>query len=327
MENNNDEKIDIMFKKISEARRTHLEGQMRSAVEKILKSKAKSNATYSVEITERFDKEEPHQFVWISLKIMMSDKPLPFMVATPQGMMQPMSTAIKVVDMEVYEPSDIDHWLDHVERIKKQENLYLEKEGKVEKGSLNSNDETAERIESAMNQELTDEQNIIEQQWMFMPLFTSLSPKKKTKEEYISTFYKHMRLFANRIMDTHIHRDNENSIGAYNYIHSGFVMLMSEFDMCDFTEFSKEQLEMFGFINWRNKMMMIPMWAFPCVLKNNDGLKVTDIQGQTFVVGKSFIDTENKNGSMAVGFPFKMEGGEVKFTFDYEKPENSEQKT
>ena len=51
---------------------------------------------------------------------------------------------------------------------------------------------------------------------------------------------------------------------------------------------------------------MIFQYGLSYYIKNNDSLKLMDIHNQEFILGKEYIDTENKNGSMSVGFPFTI---------------------
>lgn len=300
-ENPNAAKIKSIMEGLSTERRTYVEDLMKSTLEILKKQNAKSGNEYNFEITERFDKEEPHQFLWISFVAILVPHPFISLKENSMGLF------IKVIDMELYEKSEVNDWLDHISRIEKN-NIHLEQEG-ITQAKFDSNSETNRTInslEESMNQEMYDEEDIIEQQWVFSSLFTSVNPDKKTNEQYIKIFHKYMVNFSNRIMDTHIKMDEGNLPLSYDYIHNGLTMLISDFEMCDFTKFNKSELETLGFINWRNKIMMIPLWAFPIILKNNDSLKLMDIHNQEFILGKEYIDTENKNGSMSVGFPFTI---------------------
>lgn len=319
---NNEEKVRIMFDKLSDSRRKQIEGQITDAVKTLEDNNAKENVDYAIEITDKFDKEEPHQFVWI--KTVISFHNSSFAVQTPQGIRPAKAAKVAVVDMEVYDSSSLDHWLDHCERIKKQDNLYYSKDGVEKKNKFDDNNLVNE-IESALNEELEDETLINEQEYSFSDLFISNHPTKKSKEQYKNIFIGHARIFANRILDVKlkINPDNVNSAlpSGMGFVNDALLWLTSEFELCDFTEFNKSELEMFGFVNWRNKFLMIPIWAFPIILKNNKGLKLTDINGNTFVLGKDYIDMEHRNGNMPIGFPFKIEEGEEKMEFNYEKTE------
>ncbi len=344
----NEEKVRLMVDKLSPERKKRMEEMMQQSAQAIKNNGFDLKNQYTVEITEKFDKEEPFQFIW--MKLMVNFVPTQFMMMTPQGMQAQMGLMFKVVDMEVYEQSTINDWLDHVQRIKGQNSLYYEKDGEVQNKETNNDklmiqetkfdekkniqetkvlnpnaeekNKNLEQPEFSPENELTDEQKISEQKWGYVPFFSGDNPVKKSNKEYLDLFSKNTRHFANRIMHTHIYGSFEQRDVDYMFIHQSLVNMVSDFEMCDFTSFTKSELEFFGFTNWRNKSMMIPLWAFPIVLKNNDGLKLIDIHGQEFIVGKDYIEEENKNGCMAIGFPMKKNGNEFELILNYDKTEN-----
>lgn len=303
---NNSAKIEIMLSTLSPDRKKHLEDISSNASRLLLEKNVNTNGSYKVEITERFDKEEPKQFVYFLIDIRFQHVP----------QQNGYASHITILDMEVYKEDNIDHWLDHNDRINKQNSLYSELEGKVVQDNI-----TTQTTENKIQNEddMTDEEYVNEQLWLYLNLFTSPSPKKRTNKEYINIFHKTMVMFSNRAMETFISTDQDNAMESFNYIQEAYNKLMSEFDLCDFTSFNKSELEELGFINWKNKMMLLPLWAYPCIMKNNDGLIVNDIHGNKFVVGKNYIDIENKNGRMVVGFNFTTEEGKTKFNFEYDK--------
>lgn len=323
----NSEKVNIMFNSLSKERRTHIENQIQGVINLLLDKKAQLGTEHSVELTERFDKEEPHQFIWLSMKILFIQQP--YMVQTPQGMSQAIGYATRIVDAEVYGTGGIDHWIDHVQRIKKQDNIYLSKDGVVEQDKTESNNfnETVNNIEKEMNEEnkeeFTEEDAINEQLWEFKEMFNLPNPVQRTTKEYIKTYQRYMSVFSNKLMEMRLDSDEDNFFGIVSDIQNSLSMLMSEFDKCNFTSFRKAELESLGFINWRNKIMLIPVWAYPCILKNNHGLVVKSTYGDELIVGRNFMDTDSaNNGSMPVGFPFTVIKGavnETKFVFEYRK--------
>lgn len=319
MEDNqdNDSKVELFMNNLSEEKRNHVKQVLQSTVNTLKENKANEDATFIVEITEKFDKVEPAEFIWMRVSISLLNNPL--IIQTPEGN-QHVKTVVKIIDGESYNIDTFGTWIDHVERIKKSPLLYMEKEGEVIENKFdNPMQDTILSIEREINDEIknesterdiTDEELINEQSWFFSELFASAHPIKKTNEQYIKTFQKHMKLFCNRMMDTFLNQENENLGGAYHHLQNGFIMLTSDFEMCDFTSFKKEELETFGFTNWRNKILMIPLWAFPIVLKNNTGLILKDIHGDSYIVGTDYIDDENKGGNMIVGIPITYDNDE-----------------
>lgn len=327
---NNQEKVNLMMNMLSSERKAIIEVQVNDTVNSIKKNQKNHDTVFKIELTHDFGAEEPRQYVWISFKVTMS--PIPFMIPTPQGTVQFTDTFVQATDMDVYLPDDINDWLDHVDRLNKQTNLYLEKQGKVEQSIDDEKNKIKVNLSSVIHDklndnELSDDEDtesenelMIEQQWMFSDLFASVRPEQRTKEAYLNIFNKHTALLLNRIMDTHINmEDDDNVDGAYNHVHHGLVTLISEFEKCDFTVFNKKELETLGFINWRNNIMLIPLWAFPIILKNNIGLSVKHIHDFNVTVGTDYIPIDDKNGMMSVGFPFSVEDKVVNFKFEYLK--------
>lgn len=307
---NNATKIEIIMDKLSKERQNHINALIEGAINKI-KNNSNQNTTYNLEITERFDKEEPFQFVWLSLSFSIQN--LGFAIPTPNGMANAIGTNLVITDIEIYPQSDIDGWLDHVKRIKEQEATNLLKEAEVKNNaSNNKNIDNQVEVDTDDEDDRMDEQKAVEElEWLFTPLFSSPFPKEYSTDEYIKIFQRYSSIFANRIISGFINIQDEPIQSIKNKIDEALIMLTSEFDKCDFTKFSKEQLEQLGFVNWRNKTLMIPIWAYPIILKNNNGLIVIDVQGEEWVIGKEYIFTEDKNGAMMVGIPFKKVKSEV----------------
>lgn len=317
----NSEKVKIAMDNLSTERKNHIHKLIENSINP-LKNNANQNMTYQLEITERFDKEEPHQFVWMSFNFSLQH--LGFLIPNYNGgMIGAVQAHASITDMEIYSPPDIDGWLDHVQRIKdlQSKNLLKNDEDKKEETSnntviINNQNEIDMNDE---NDDLDEQKAIEELEYLFSPLFSSPYPKSHSNEDYIKIFQKYSAIFANRVMAGFINMQDEPISLVQNRVNEALVMLTSEFENCDFTKFSKEQLETLGFVNWKNKILMIPIWAYPIILKNNKGLILNDIKGEEWFVGKDYIFTEDKNGVIAVGIPFKKTSNSFEVITDYLK--------
>jgi len=313
---NNDTKVELAMNNLSTDRRNHINALIQGAINKI-QNNPNQNLTYNIELTERFDKEEPYQFVWLSLSFSVQN--LGFSIPTPNGLVNAIQANLTITDMEIFSQSNIDGWLDHVKRIKEQEATNLLKQGEI-KNNVSDNKKVDNQVEVDTNDDddRIEEQKAIEElEWLFTPLFSSPFPKEYSTEEYMKIFQRYSSIFANRIISGFINIQDEPIQSIKNKIDEALIMLTSEFDKCDFTKFSKEQLEQLGFVNWRNKTLMIPIWAYPIVLKNNKGLILHDIKGEEWFVGKDYIFTEDKNGVMMVGIPFKKTSDSFEIISNY----------
>lgn len=313
---NNDTKVELAMNNLSTDRRNHINALIQGAINKI-QNNPNQNLTYNIELTERFDKEEPYQFVWLSLSFSVQN--LGFSIPTPNGLVNAIQANLTITDMEIFSQSNIDGWLDHTERIKESQATDLLKQ---EEDKNNSNNvkimDNQNKVDTNDDDDRIEEQKAIEElEWLFTPLFSSPFPKEHSTDEYMKIFQRYSSIFANRIISGFINIQDEPIQSIKNKIDEALIMLTSEFDKCDFTKFSKEELEQLGFVNWRNKTLMIPIWAYPIILKNNIGLIVLDLQGEEWVIGKEYIFTEDKNGAMMVGIPFKKNSDSFEIISNY----------
>jgi hypothetical protein len=79
-----------------------------------------------------------------------------------------------------------------------------------------------------------------------------------------------------------------------------------KFSKCDFTKFNSQQLKFFGFVNWSDKMMLIPVWALPVVMMNNKGIKLTSIDKKEVVVGRDVLEFRVRYGCTIYGLQMEQ---------------------
>lgn len=95
----------------------------------------------------------------------------------------------------------------------------------------------------------------------------------RTNQEYIDMFNVYSRKITNDAMTIYyFHKLDENET-LVKSLHS-LKNLQLSFSNCDFWKFTKNELGQFGFMNWSDELMLIPVWVFPVVLKNSKDKKV-----------------------------------------------------
>jgi hypothetical protein len=70
----------------------------------------------------------------------------------------------------------------------------------------------------------------------------------------------------------------------------------------DILSLSKEELFTLGFANWKDSLLLIPLYLLPCLPK---GTKVESIAGGKAVLGVDDIDNDVRAGCIAYGIPMK----------------------
>lgn len=79
--------------------------------------------------------------------------------------------------------------------------------------------------------------------------------------------------------------------------------LQNSFRGVNFFDLPKEMLYNLGFGNWDNRLLLIPLYVFPTLPY---GTKLTSISNETKIVGKDYIDNDNRYGCIAYGFPSSL---------------------
>ena len=73
------------------------------------------------------------------------------------------------------------------------------------------------------------------------------------------------------------------------------------FAVADLKSVSKNTLYRYGFVNWDDSLLLIPVWAFNLI---KDGEVLTSISGSKETKGKDYIDLDSRAGALAFGFKY-----------------------
>lgn len=101
--------------------------------------------------------------------------------------------------------------------------------------------------------------------------FYSKSEPDKSNAEYLSIFRTYSRNIVNFTMLIYYNHKDDSEMGdnhVMKLIHA-LKNLQNNFSNCDFWKFSRYELGQLGFINWSDEILLIPIWAFPVILKNS----------------------------------------------------------
>ncbi len=142
---------------------------------------------------------------------------------------------------------------------------------------------------------------------------------EKSNEEYLSIFRLYSRNMVNQVMRGYYgHKidfdanekdndDDENNNDDTDVVLGSLYSLknlQASFCKCDFWKFNKYELGQLGFINWSDELLLIPIWAFPIILRNSRD-KILYCPNNENIIVKNIDITEHpssKYGCVPYGF-------------------------
>lgn len=327
-------KLSIMWEMLSKERQGQINKMLIDTIDKFKKSgQLEVGKIYPFELTHGFDQEEPKQYIYMmcAFRLTKLDNPIIINKSLP-----PVTTGLDIAmqDVEVFKEDQMFNWLDHVNRIEKnnsqnkenqlfyEDNIFKkDKEGeKSESGSEQQQEKKSENKKANPNQcninkpidDNTDMKkdsigvmvgriDFVEDNKSEIDNKYSVKhgiPKKelfdfyeenepdKSNDEYLSLFKTYSRNIVNHTTVTyytHRIRDEESDSQVLNLIHA-LKNLQASFCKCNFWNFNKQELGQLGFMNWSDEILLIPVWAFPIILKNSkDKLVYTPSSDETLI--------------------------------------------
>jgi hypothetical protein len=299
-ENKNNVKIQLMLELLSKERQVEIQRAIYNTIMELTKNmKPEDAATLHgkvFEITIAFDKEQPFQYVYFIGQLIKVDVPIPPEKLKTITIFPYMVMQFIIQDLEVYKQDNIDSWLDYKKKIEQQKSIYYENQTTGEKKI--SNEEI--KFDGAKEKDITSDE-MYEYYSEFVP--------KYSIDEYIDKFYFASRSMINDVFEGKIYRKHWGDNHCLKKSFSLVTALQNYFSAVDFTEFNKAELEQIGFINYRDRCMLIPIWAYPIALKNHNGLEVETVSGTNKIIGID-IDVADSNNyesrSGVVGFGLKL---------------------
>ncbi len=289
-------KADKSLKLLSDGRVNEVFDTLVQTLFNIRKSdKLEYNKAYPLELTKAFDQEEPTQFIYAKCTFQVIERTVAENDSIPK---KEHETQISIEDLEIFRKDEMFEWIDHVNRItkeSKEDSLYSEnsifknddnndgnsdenKSNKSTQANIRKNipKEFFKRLGNGLNPEDTLESNLDpsmnneEDEGGDIYDFYDEDMPQYTEEEYLDKFRMYSKNMANSVMEGYIHPEffsDEMSLTKFDLVNS-LKDLQNEFSNCDFWEFKKESLLELGFTNFDNKILLIPLWAFPIIGMN-----------------------------------------------------------
>ncbi len=334
---------------LSKERQAQINKMLIDTIDKFKKSgQLEVDKIYPFELTHGFDQEEPKQYIYLMCAFRLTKLDNPILI---NRTLPPVTTGLDIAlqKVEVFKEEFMFNWLDHVNRIEKnnsqnkENQLYYEdnifeknKESeKVEVGIENKKEKERKQNPNQcnINKPIDDNTDMSKDSIGVMigrmdfnnenseAPFSSVKhgiPKKelfdfyeesepdKSKEEYLSIFKTYSRNMVNHTTETYYNhrvRDDESESKVLNLIHT-LKNLQISFCKCNFWDFSKSELGQLGFMNWSDEILLIPVWAFPIILKNSEDKMLYSPSAEQTLVRDIDVDEKPiiKYGCVPFGF-------------------------
>ncbi len=282
-------KADVSLKLLSDGRVNEIFDTLVQTLFNIRKSdKLEYNKAYPLELTKAFDQEEPTQFIYAKCTFSVIEKIVGENDSIPRKEHQ---TQISIEDIEIFKQEEMFEWLDYVNRItkeSKEDSLYSEnsifknEDANESNGDENKNNKSTlanikknipkgffKKSGNDLNPEDTIENSSMDDEDEDNDIYDFYDEDKDryTEEEYLDKFRMYSKNAMNSVMDGYLNPQffsEEMPLTKICLIDS-LKDLQNEFSNCDFWTFKKESLLELGFTNFANKLLLIPLWAFPII--------------------------------------------------------------
>jgi hypothetical protein len=307
-------KVNLMWDMLSVERQKELYALIGKTLKDFKKAsdKFEYGKMFPLELTKGFDQEEPQQFVYVKFIFRINEIP-----SSPEAS----AAQLLFEDIEVFKKDSINHWIDHVDRINKQNsdtqlfyenNIFEEKNVERNQAQISNAIEDGKiempknRIEEFLKNRFIGQNEEVKEDVSNESLFDFFDKDsfKLSNEEYIEMFKSFAKASLNCSADSFIHKGHWGKEASFNNVINNLKTLQSRFSLCDFWTMKQDDLAEMGFVNWANKMMLIPFWAFPVILKNSQGKVLHTRENVDFtIVDNASVDFSNTFGCVTYGIP------------------------
>lgn len=291
---------------------------------------------YPIQITKAF-KEEPTQYVYVECAFSLIEQTIAENDSVPQKIF---STKLNFDKLLVFNKDQMFDWIDYVNKIKNQKDNVFTKDSILNKDKdapddsvqvyikksivdkdpnspfnqkfvlpkgfyqrQNNEANPEQRIETNLN---TLQQNQEEEENDVFDFWDEQMPEL-TEEEYLDTFRLFSKNAINSVMEGTIISGfftDETEVTKMCLIDS-LKDLQHKFSNCDFWKFKKETLLDLGFMNFANKILLVPIWAFPILHINGFGRFLAKKDGEFGILDENLdnFDFTNCYGCYGFGIP------------------------
>ncbi len=254
---------------------------------------------YPIEFTKGFDHEEPKQYVYMICNVSMIENPE--FKNLPEHLMQKiqenkpkMGLQLNIDTIEIYTPDTIDAWLEHNDRIKSEknqtvfhENTLTDDQGGKHQSAIHpvkENKELEQRF-GMIKDHLVKENGAINKTDLFT--FYNEEVPQLTEREYLVNYHNLALRTLNGCMFEYLNMDDIDPASIIHNMTINLRLLQQSFSTCDFYALSKAALMEIGFMNWMDRLLLIPHWAFPVILRQY-GIRLEDQKGTSYTFTEGF---------------------------------------
>lgn len=325
--NRGEEILNIIVGAIEQFRRRTIE-------EKNLKQGLKlvEGEIYPIEITKAF-KDEPIQYVYVECAFSLVEQTIAENDSIPQKIL---STKLNFDKLLIFSKDQMFDWIDYVNKIKNQKDNVFSKDSILKKDNDQSDDSVQIYIKKSIvdkNPDSPFNQKFVLPKGFYQKQITEINPEQRietninlseednndifdfwdeyvpelTEEEYLDTFRLFSKNAMNSIMEGTIISNfftDETEITKMCLIDS-LKDLQHRFSNCDFWKLKKETLLELGFMNFANKILLVPIWAYPILHVNGFGRLLAKKDGDFAVLDENLdkFDFTNCYGCYGFGIP------------------------
>lgn len=291
---------------------------------------------YPIQITKAF-KDEPTQYVYIECAFSLTEQTIAENDSVPFKMP---SVKLNFDKLLVFSKDQMFDWIDYVNKIKNQKDNVFSKDSILSKEKDAPDDSVQVYIKKSIVD--TDPNSPFNQKFVLPKGFyqkqnNEINPEQRvetnlntfqkneneendifdfwdegipelTEEEYLETFRLFSKNAINSVMEGIIISDfftDETEVTKMSLIDS-LKDLQHKFSNCDFWKLKKETLLELGFMNFANKILLVPIWAFPVLHINGFGRFLAKKDGEFGILDEDLdkFDFTNCYGCYGFGIPF-----------------------
>jgi hypothetical protein len=326
--NRGEEILNIIVGAIEQFRR-------RSIEEKDLKQGLKlvEGEIYPVEITKAF-KDEPIQYVYVECAFSLVEQTVAENDSIPQKIL---STKLNFDKLLVFSKDQMFDWIDYVNKIKNQKDNVFSKDSILNKENSQSDDSVQIYIKKSIidkNPNSPFNQKFVLPKGFYQKQSNELNPEQRIEtnlntnevvehddifdfwdeyvpeleeDEYLDIFRMFSKNAINTVMEGTIIPSffNDSTEFTKLCLIDTLKDLQHKFSNCDFWKFKKETLLELGFMNFANKILLVPIWAYPIIHINGFGRLLAKKDGGFDVLTEDLdkFDFTNCYGCYGFGIP------------------------
>ena len=124
------------------------------------------------------------------------------------------------------------------------------------------------------------------------------------KEKYFNVMKNYKRMASNLVAEISSYEGWSDDF-CRNQAKELYAKLIKEFDNCDFTQFTAEELKTFDFRWWDENLILMPVWVLDCLPDGTELHSIGEEMGDTYFIKfdkSKGLDKDTRMGVTAYGF-------------------------